>query len=112
MSREVGLCLEDIVTCCNKVRRYTQAMSFSAFVKDDRTYDAVVRNLEVIGEAAKKLPKSFRDQNPEIAWRKIAGLRDVLAHGYFDLEAKIIWDVVENHVPALRKAVKAMLKRQ
>lgn len=64
-------------------------------------YDAVIRNLEVLGEAAENIPDEVRGQSPQVEWRKIAGLRDVLAHVYFGLEDETLWDIVRNKIPAL-----------
>ncbi|MDX2244249.1 MAG: DUF86 domain-containing protein [Leptolyngbyaceae cyanobacterium bins.302] len=90
MSRNSELYLNDILVGCEKVLRYTNGMDFKQFVADDRTFDAVIRNLQVIGEAVKNIPADVRDRHPEIEWRKIAGLRDILAHTYFQVENEII----------------------
>ncbi len=108
MSRDWRLYWQDVLTCCDKVVRYTEGMDQRAFEVDDRTYDAVVRNLEVIGEAAKQLPVEARQLATQVEWRKIAGLRDVLAHAYFGIDNDILWDVVTNEVPRLRAALSAV----
>ncbi len=92
--------------------RYTQGMTFEDFLADDRTFDAVMRNLQIIGEAAKNVPTETRLRYPEVEWRKIAGLRDVLAHAYFSLENEILWDVVQNKVPALLEQVQHILETE
>jgi uncharacterized protein with HEPN domain len=105
VSREVELYLQDIATCAAKVVAYTHGMDFDAFLADDRTYDAVLRNLELIGEAAKHVPESFRNQHPAIDWRRMSGLRDILAHAYFGVDDLILWDLVRQKIPALVAAM-------
>jgi len=77
-----------------------------------KTYDAVVRNLEIIGEAAKNIPQAARQQYPEIEWRKISGMRDLMAHEYFGIDNEILWDVVINKIPDLRMKIDRILEIQ
>ena len=109
MSRELGLFVEDIVRCCNKVAEYTAGMDFVSFAADAKTFDAVARNLEIIGEAVKRLPNAFREAHPAVEWRKIAGLRDIVIHEYFGIDPAIIWDVVQNHLPRLGNYLRGVL---
>jgi uncharacterized protein with HEPN domain len=102
--------LEDILVSGAKVLRYTQGMTWVEFVADEKTYDAVVRNLQIIGEAVKNIPAEVRDKYPEVEWRKIAGLRDILAHAYFSLENETLWDIVENKVSPLIEQVERILE--
>lgn len=106
MSRNWRLYLDDIQQSCAKVQRFTATMTRAQFIDDERTYDAVVRNLEIIGEAAKHVPDEARLRMPDVEWRKVAGLRDMIAHAYFGIDADILWDVVRNKVPVLQQAVK------
>ena len=108
--RSYLLYLEDILKSAAKVQRYTDGMSFEDFLADERTLDAVVRNLEIIGEAAKNVPEEVRQSYPEIEWRKIAGLRDILSYTYFNISEAILWDVVQNKVPPLAEQVKQILE--
>ena len=110
MSRDLRLYLTDILIAGEKVLRYTEGMNFENFVADDRTFDAVIRNLQIIGEAVKNIPDDVRELNPEMEWRKIAGLRDILAHAYFQIEDEIIWDIVQNKIPALLGVVSQLLE--
>lgn len=105
MSRSVQLYVNDILISCDKILRYTADMSFQGFVNDDLTFDAVVRNLQLIGEAVKNLPDDLCDRYSEVEWRKIAGLRNILVHAYFTIEDEIIWDVVQTKIPGLRAAI-------
>jgi uncharacterized protein with HEPN domain len=77
------------------------------FDQDDKTIDAVIRNLQVIGEAAKMIPESVRATYPNVEWKKIAGLRDILAHQYFEVDLDIIWDVLQNKLPELDRELRA-----
>ena len=89
-SRDVRLYLRDILECSHKVLRYTRGLSRESFMADEKTYDAVLRNLEIIGEAARQVHMEVRPCYPEVDWRGISGLRDVLAHGYFHLLCVIL----------------------
>ena len=111
MPRDSRVYLEDILEATRKITSYTANLSQAAFVEDEKTFDAVVRNLEVIGEAVKKLPEDLRAQHPSLEWKKMAGLRDILIHEYFGLDSEIVWDIVKNKVPTLNQAVRAMLNQ-
>lgn len=100
-SRDWSLFLGDMQCCCAKVRRYAEGMTQEQFFADERTVDAVLRNLELLGEAAKQIPEDVRRRHPSVPWRRIAGLRDVLAHAYFGLEEGTIWQAVSLSIPAL-----------
>lgn len=108
MSRDWQLYLDDIVASCDKIERFTEGMDRSTFFADERTFDAVVRNLEVIGEATKHIPDEVRSRVVVVEWRKIAGLRDILAHAYFGIDEDIVWDVVRNKIPQLPVALAAL----
>jgi uncharacterized protein with HEPN domain len=84
-------------------------MTYKEFVHDDLHFDAALRNLEIIGEAVKNVSEETRQKYPQVKWRKIAGFRDVIAHGYFGINDETVWDIVENEVPVLLTTVKAML---
>ncbi len=103
MPRDFEVYLEDIRQAIGKIQSYTVGLTRDAFDQDDRTIDAVIRNLQIIGEAAKMVPESVRANHPTVAWKKIAGLRDILAHQYFEVDLDIIWDVLQNKLPELKQ---------
>jgi uncharacterized protein with HEPN domain len=112
MSRDWTFFLEDIQESCSRVLRYTMGMTFDQFKKDDKTYDAVMRNLEIIGEASKRLPDNIRAMMPEIEWSKATGLRNIVAHAYFGISDEIVWDVVQNKIPSMKETVDRFMERR
>jgi uncharacterized protein with HEPN domain len=110
MSRDVRVYLTDIAERCERVTRYVEGLDPPTWSTDERTQDAVVRNLEVIGEAVKRLPLELRAENPEVPWQDIAGLRDILIHEYEGIDFAIVWDIAINEVPPLHRAVTSLLE--
>ena len=92
--RAAELLLDDIREAIDKIERYTRDLSFEGFMADEKTQDAVVRNLEIIGEAANRLPQEFKAQLADIEWPKIVGLRHRIVHDYFGIDLKIIWRII------------------
>ena len=107
--RDWRLYADDIVDACGKIRRFIAGMDYDSFVADERTCDAVIRNLEIIGEAGKKLPDEEKAKAPHIPWRLVCGMRDVLAHGHFGVSLKVVWDAATTQVDALERAVRGMV---
>lgn len=112
MPRDPSLYLDDILGAIAQIQEYTISMSYEDFTRDRKTQDAVVRNLEVIGEAAGRLPENIHAAAPEIEWRKIVGLRNVLIHEYFGISLPVVWDVVQNKLGALEVACKRLLETE
>ena len=111
MPRDFEVYLQDILEAILKVQAYTAGMSQESFAADSKSVDAVLRNLEVIGEAARGVPESIRTTHPQVEWRKIAGLRDILIHHYFGVNLEIIWDILQNQLGRLEKDVRKILER-
>ncbi|NUM80646.1 DUF86 domain-containing protein [bacterium] len=107
--REVRLLLEDILEAINKIQDYTSAMSEDDFRSDSKTIDAVVRNLEIIGEAANNISKSYRDQHSNVEWNQIIGMRHRIIHEYFGVDENIIWFVVQNDLLRLQSDISRLL---
>ena len=110
MSRDSRLYLEDILEAIRRIRLLTEGMDQEAFHADWRIQDATLRNLEILGEAVKHLPKELTDTRPEVAWKNIVGFRDFLAHAYFGVDDDIVWDVLSHKLGPLEGAVRDMLK--
>ena len=100
--RATPLLVEDIWEAIEKIQRYVAGLDHDTFIKDDKTIDSVVRNLEIIGEAANRLPEDFRAQHPEIEWRKIIGLRNRIVHDYFNIDVEIVWEIIQKDLPNLK----------
>jgi len=100
-NRNPNLLVEDIIESCHKIMDYTKDISFEQFLSDPKTIDAVVRNFEIIGEAANRLPEEFKDLYQEIDWHRIRGFRNRIVHDYFGIDYSIVWQVKENYLPQL-----------
>jgi uncharacterized protein with HEPN domain len=107
--REWSLFFADMQEAIEKIASYVDAMSFTDFQSDTRTVDAVVHNLLVIGEAARCLPASIKENHPDIDWIAINGLRNRIAHEYFGLSLSVIWEIVQTDLPHLEKQLAAWL---
>ena len=101
MSRHDLLFLNDMIKACEKLLACIEGLDRTALEGDWMRYDAVLRNLEILGEAAKGVSETVRELHPEIPWRKIARMRDIVIHHYFGLDKDAIWDAVTNRVPEL-----------
>ena len=110
MPRDYRVYCEDILQAIRRIQAYTVGLSQGAFSADEKTFDAVVRNLEVIGEAAKSVPESVRSKHPEVDWRRISGLRDILIHQYFGVDADILWDIIQNKLDVLETQIRTIAK--
>jgi len=110
MKREVGDFIEDIIDAMDKALKFVEDISYEEFTKDDKTIFAVIRAIEIIGEAVKNIPEDIRKEYPEIPWRGMAGMRDKIIHGYFGVDIKVVWDTVKKRVPRVKLLFERMLK--
>jgi uncharacterized protein with HEPN domain len=110
MSREFLDFIEDMLDGMNKAIALLEDVSYTRFETDFRINFAVVRALEIIGEAAKRLPEELRQKYPDIPWKGMAGMRDRIIHGYDNVDLQIVWDVVKRDIPQIRPKVEGILK--
>lgn len=109
-NRQPKLLLEDILESAKKIISYTDGLNYEQFIADSKTIDAVVRNFEIVGEAANKLPDEIKERNAEIDWFKIRGLRNRIIHNYFGINYKIIWATIEDYIPELISQIELIIK--
>jgi uncharacterized protein with HEPN domain len=104
MHKDPQLCLDDILDAIVQIRDYTKGLDFAAFERDSKTRDAVVRNLEIISDASRRLPDHAKALAPEIEWRKLLALRSFLNHECFGISLPVVWDIVQNKLESLETA--------
>ncbi|MCD4655032.1 DUF86 domain-containing protein [bacterium] len=110
--RSDRLLLHDILHAINKIETYIANMVWKTFEEDAKTADAVIRNLEIIGEASVRLSSEFRIGHPTIEWRKIAGLRNRIVHAYFGVDLAIIWQILQKDIPNLKIGLQEALNHK
>jgi uncharacterized protein with HEPN domain len=111
MNREFEDYLTDIMDAMVKIQHFIENISYEEFTKDDKTFFAVIRALEIIGEATKNIPHDVRKSNPDIPWKDMAGMRDVLIHDYFGVDLKTIWLTVKEKIPRVKPLIQKMLEK-
>ena len=110
MTRDVRLYIEDILDSITKIECYMKNVDQQQFLNDSQIQDSILRRLEIIGEAVKNIPNSFRDKYPQIPWKNIAGLRDILIHEYFGVNIRRAWKVIIEDIPNLKNNLIAIKK--
>jgi len=109
MTRSHLLYLQDIVTSIEKILSYTQGLTYEEFVKSQLIIDAVVRNLEIIGEASGHIPEETQNAFPQVPWRLMKSMRNILIHEYFGVDSEILWKTIQESLPALLESLRQAL---
>lgn len=110
MDREFEDYLRDILDTMEKAQRFVENLSYEEFTEDDKTFFAVVRALEIIGEATKNIPDDSRKENPDVPWKDMAGMRDILIHDYFGVDMETVWLTVTEKIPEVKPLIQKMLE--
>jgi uncharacterized protein with HEPN domain len=109
--RSYGLYVNDILESINRIENYTADLDYDDFIKNDLVKDAVLRNLEVIGEAAKNIPDEVREVFTDIPWRRIIGLRNIVIHEYFGVDFENIWKIIKENIPEVKPYIEQISKK-
>jgi uncharacterized protein with HEPN domain len=102
MERNIIVYIQDILKAIESIEKFVEDIDFEQFRSDDKTSSAVIRKFEIIGEAARNIPKSFRQKYPDIPWKEMVGFRDKLIHFYFGIKYEIVWDTIKTKLPELK----------
>ena len=108
--RPYGLYASDMLESMARIERYVKGLSYNEFVRSEIVIDAVIRNLEVMGEAAKNVPDEVKDAHPEIPWKRIVGLRNIVIHDYLGIDLENIWRIATKNIPEVRPLVARLLE--
>ena len=111
MKKDPTIFLKHILESIEHIENYTKGLNEKDFMEFEEKQDAVIRRLEVLGEAVKNLPENFRKKYPEIAWNKAMATRNILIHHYFGIELDIVWDTVTQSLPIFKKQIQELLKK-
>ncbi|MCB8946064.1 MAG: DUF86 domain-containing protein [Ardenticatenaceae bacterium] len=109
MNKDIRVYLEDIISAMSHAEQFVVGMDYAQFANDLKTNFAVTRALEIVGEATKRLPMPFRDQHSHVRWKDMAGMRDVIIHGYDNVNLKIVWQVIKSDIPLIKAQIQAIL---
>lgn len=112
MNRDYNLFIKDIVDAIESIEEFVANMSYEEFKNDDKTVSAVVRKLEIIGEATKNIPDEIKEKYPKLPWKEMAKIRDKLIHGYFSVDFEIVWKVVKEELPLLKPRIEEILQKE
>ncbi len=111
MTRDYRIYLQDILDSISRIENYVEDMTYEDFVDDQKTVDAVVRNIEIIGEATKNVPEDVRETYPDLPWREMAGMRDKMIHGYFEILHGILWETIKHDLSVIKPRIREMLDK-
>lgn len=112
MSRNIQLYLKDILNSIRKIKRYTSQKTQRELLEDEQAFDAVVYNLQIIGEAARKIPEEIRNRQPQIEWKNLIGIRNIITHAYFSIDDEVVWDIIQTKLDPLQSCIEEILETE
>ena len=112
MEKDPKIFLGHILESIEAIERYANGQTFDTFLQSTKDQDAVIRRIEIIGEAVKNLPEQFKRQYPDVPWQDAADMRDKLIHEYFDVDAHIAWDTIQNDLPEFKRKIEEILGKR
>ena len=112
MKRKLNLLLNDIIECIEKIENYTNNIKQEEFYRDNKTQDAIIRRLEIIGEAVRNIPDFFKNENTDIPWRDISDMRNVMIHDYPGVLLRIVWEVITDNLPELKAKIMPLYEKE
>ena len=110
--RDIRDYLQDILEAIIDIENFVDNMTYEEFIKDKKTLNAVIRSIEIIGEASKQLPDPLKTKYPELPWKEITGMRDKLIHAYFGMDTETIWETIKHNIPGLKQTIQKIKKDQ
>jgi len=110
IERSYILYLEDMLDSMKRIQTYIEGLDYEEFHKNSLVSDAVIRNFEVLGEASKNVPEEIKAKYPDIPWKEMYGLRNLVTHAYFGVDYEILWEIAKNHLPANRTELKKIIE--
>ena len=110
--RDIRDYLQDIIEAITDIEDFVANMTYEEFIKDKKTLNAVIRSIEIIGEASKQLPNTLKAKYAELPWKEITGMRDKLIHAYFGMDTETIWETIKHNIPGLKGSIQKIKKDQ
>jgi uncharacterized protein with HEPN domain len=111
LKRSISLFVDDIIDSMHRIQTYIHTLNYDDFIENQMIIDAVIRNIEIIGEAANNIPNEIRNDFSDIPWKRMVGLRNIVSHGYFGIDLEIIWEIITKNLPQTKPLIVEMKKK-